>query len=170
MTTIKKHTLKTSLPTSEKVAVYLRSAAKPISSSSKLHEQELMQHAYNLGWTDDTLLLFTDDGRPGTTAINERPGLQALVDRIKHDEVKAVIVKSEYTLFRNAVMAEANTFIHLCQEHNVIVITPEVIYDFTSIAQVHLFCFVLEQTARERVAISARMNKAKRRTTSQHHL
>src|SRR5712692_6482462 len=160
MTTKNKPTQTIQLPTNEKAAVYIRQAA--VSQTTRNQEkgqmttQTLVDYAYKLGWTDDKVVLFVDNGIPGNASIEKRQGLQALVTAIQNGSIKSVLVKSEYTLFRNADMVQVNTFIKLCQEHDLIVVTPEVIYDFTSIAQAHLFRFVLESAS---VAIYARTNK-----------
>ena len=52
------------------------------------------------------------------------------VEHIESDEIKAVIVFMEDRLFRDETQIEVNKFILICQEHNTLVITSYMTYDF----------------------------------------
>jgi len=154
----------------KKVGIYTRTAA-PQERRQLTVTDDLVRFAKEQGWTEDHIVLFNqDEGKSGKKSINERKGLRALVEAITHDEIKTVITANEDRLFRNADTIEVSTFVRLCQEYNVILITPTATYDFSDNVQAKLFRLKCED-AYENVklikgAIYARVANRKQTNTS----
>jgi hypothetical protein len=99
---------------------------------------DLIALAHRLGWADDSIILYIENRREdgsirsasGRLRIDQREGLQALMDRVERDEIGAVIVFLEDRLFRDETGIQYNTFIDACRKHDVRVITPHYTYDF----------------------------------------
>ena len=110
------------LPLHANVGIY-RSA----STADKI-QVLLIAFAKQLGWTEDHII-----------QLAQEEGLQALFARIERDEIKAVLAANETFLFRDAVPAQVNDFMRLCQEHQVLFLTPERAYIFRNPLHVLLF-------------------------------
>jgi len=135
-------------PGNSTIAVYVRSAA-PIQitrQTTSMQTSDLIAFARQLGWTDEHIIVFDQDiGTSGSLPLDQKSGLQALVKAITQGSIQAVLVANENRLFRNAAGVEVHTFIRLCQEHNVKVITPEITYDFSNPMFARSFRFLTEQ-------------------------
>ncbi len=130
------------LPTDQPCAIYARqSTAKQVvdnPESAKLQTTEQLKKARGLGWEDDDIFLYVENEQAdgsiksasGTLRIDQRAGLNALMERVYKDEVKALFVYNESRLFRDEWMIGPDTFIQACAEHGVIVITSSYRYDF----------------------------------------
>ncbi len=131
-----------------KAAIYIRRATvsqtRMGNDLRELTTQILITFAHEHGFTDEQLVIFNDTGLPASAPLEKREGLQGLIRAIEHDEVKAVLIGSEYSLYRDAQLADILFFILLCQRHHVVVITPDMLYDFTNPVHAKLFQFRLE--------------------------
>ena len=138
------------------IAVYGRQSTKEqtVKNKESAAQQavDLMDYALEIGWPDDMRILFIEnqlkDGTirnaSGRLRIDERPGLQELVEMIQRGEVSAVLVRAVDRLFRDEKLVQAATFANICQEHHVIIVTFRGIYDFNNPARDDLIRFVEE--------------------------
>jgi hypothetical protein len=102
------------------------------------------------------------------TRIDQREGLHALVGTIEQDGVKTVFLLSEYSLSRGASCIDVNSFIELCRQHHVYMVTRAQGYEFADPMHVQLFRFAqeAESSARYARATLARRFKALRKATA----
>lgn len=129
------------------VAIYARGAtpAQLTKEPKQVQTDDLINLARNLGYEDTHIFVFEqDNGIPGNTGINERVALSAIVQAIVKDTIHAVLVADEIRLFRDVSEIQLSIFIRLCQDHNAVVITPEMTYDFHIPTNVKLFRFKCE--------------------------
>lgn len=162
----------------DKVGIYARQStqAQVIKNvqSAEMQTIDLIEAAKRLGWTENQIILYVENRREdgtiknasGTLRIDQRPGLQALCERIDQDEIKAVIVAQVDRLFRDETMLAPDTFIDKCKRHNCLVITfvPDMVFDFRNPMHVKMFRFLAE-TAAEYIThhIKGRLIPAKER-------
>jgi len=106
----------------------------------------LITYARQLGYEETHIIAFEQDtGIPGNTAIDEREGLRSLVQAIVDGTIQAVLISDETRLFRDIPALQLSIFMKLCVERNILVITPESIYDLTNPQQVSLFRFKCQE-------------------------
>ena len=145
---MQQHINPAALPGEGKAALYIRQATPTQtvmgSDLGQLPTQRLITFAHEKGFTDENLVVFNDSGLPATAALEKREGMRELISAIEHDAVKAVFIRSEYSLYRDARLADMLFFVLLCQQHNVVVITPDMVYDFSNVLHGKLFQFRLE--------------------------
>ena len=123
--------------------------------SAEMQTDELFVLATRMGVKEEDIILYIENQRKdgtvknasGRLRIDQREGLQALVQRIEAGEIKAVITFLEDRLFRDEKKIQVNTFILICQEHTVLVITPFMTYDFRNPYHVKQFRWKCEQAA-----------------------
>src|SRR6266571_1199961 len=148
------------IPKDAKVGIYGRQSTinqvKHNIGAGDMQIEQLITLAKRMGAVDDAdLILYIENKRAdgtvkhasGRLRIDQREGLSALVERIETDEVKAVVVFLEDRLFRDETQIEVNKFILICQEHNCLVITPHMTYDFRNPYHVKQFRWKCEQAA-----------------------
>lgn len=80
-----------------------------------------------------------------TSQQTNRQQLDSLVEHITKDTIHAVFAVDEARLFRDVDAIEVNTFIRLCQKHNVCIITPQLVYDFQNPYMVRVFRFMCQK-------------------------
>lgn len=167
------------LPTDAKVGVYSRQSTinqvRYKTTSGEMQTDDLIALAKRLGWQEDHIILYVENvgkngaikNASGKLRIDQREGLRALVQRIEAGEIKAVIVFLEDRLFRDETQIQVNTFILICQEHNVLVITPSMTYDFRNPYHVKQFRMKCEAAADYlREYVMERLHGGRDRTTS----
>ena len=147
------------IPKDAKVGIYGRQSTinqvKNNIGAGDMQIEQLITVANRLGIRDDNIILYIENKRAdgtvknasGRLRIDQREGLNALVERIESDEIKAVIVFLEDRLFRDETQIEVNKFILICQEHNCLVITPHMTYDFRNPYHRKQFRWKCEQAA-----------------------
>src|SRR2546421_2522895 len=87
--------------------------------STEMQTDDLIAWLVARGKQDGRWKLFDADlGLSGTLRIDQRTGLQELVERIIADEIKAVLVYQISRLFRDDTGVQYNTFANICKEHN----------------------------------------------------
>ncbi len=136
------------IPIAGNVAIYARAATqeKRNQESRQVQTDDLITYACQLGYEDTHVIVFEqDNGIPGNTAIDEREGLHSLVQAISDGTIQAVLIADETRLFRDISTLQLSIFIKLCVGRNVLVITPESIYDFTNPQHVKLFRFKCQE-------------------------
>jgi DNA invertase Pin-like site-specific DNA recombinase len=142
----------TELPLQASVGIYARQSTpmqvKVHSNSTEMQTEDLVEFARRLGWDDDKIIVFTQDlGLSGRLRIDEREGLRTLVSRIEDGTIKAVIVFLEDRLFRDETQVQVNTFISICKRYGVLVITPQMTYNFNNRFHVKEFRWKCEAAA-----------------------
>ena len=147
------------IPKGAKVGVYGRQSTinqvKYNIGAGDMQIEQLMSLAKRMGVEDEDIILYIENKRSdgsiksasGRLRIDQREGLNALVERIESDEIKAVIVFQEDRLFRDETQIEVNKFILTCQEHHCLVITSHTIYNFTNPRDRKEFRWKCEQAA-----------------------
>src|SRR5947209_14638816 len=126
------------------LAIYARqSTREQVINNREAHDQQtigLVKEAKELGWDDDHILVYIENKRKdgkwrnasGRLRIDQREHLQALVDRIAKDEVKAVLVWAVDRLFRDEDGIQPPTFVKTCREHHCLIITTDDLFDFNN--------------------------------------
>jgi len=133
------------LPQTGKVAIYTRVASPMKLAQNPARTEQLIVLAKHLGFAEQQIIIFAQDrGRPGSTSIAQREGLAALLAALGQESMQAVLVADDNRLFRDAEATQVDTFIRLCVERSVLVITPQTTYDLTNPAHVTLFRFHCE--------------------------
>ncbi len=164
------------LPITEVLALYARQSTKnqviKFIQSGEMQTDDLVAFAKRLGWREDLIILFIENRREdgtiknasGRLRIDQREGLQALVEQIEKGVIKAVLVFLEDRLFRDETQIQVNVFIEICKKHDVIIITPHMTYDFSNPFHVKQFRWRCEEAADFlRDYIQIRMGGAARR-------
>ncbi len=126
------------LPVDKLAAIYARqSTTKQVvenKESSAMQTIELIARVLREGWNEEGYILFIEGdgirGVSGTKRIDERPGLNALMEQIYTDVIKTVFVFDVSRLFRDEFQIQVNTYIQACYEHDVLTVTPSYRYDF----------------------------------------
>jgi len=124
--------------TNEQCAIYARQSTTKQTvenrESSEAQTQDQLAKVRATGWTDDKITVFIEgDGKRGVSGrlrIDERTGLNALMEGIYNNTFKYVFVMNEARLFRDEWMIGPDTFIKACYEHDVVVVTWTYRYDF----------------------------------------
>ena len=102
--------------------------------SSEAQTKDHLEKVLALGWKDNLITVFIEgDGKRGVSGrlrIDERPGLNALLDGVYNDTFKTIFTWNESRLFRDEFMIGPDTFIKACYDHDVIVATRTYRYDF----------------------------------------
>ncbi len=126
------------------LAIYARQSTKEqVINNREAYDQQtvgLVKEAKELGWDDDHILVYIENQRKdgkwrnasGRLRIDQREHLQALVDRIEKDEVKAVLVWAVDRLFRDEDGIQPPTFVKTCREHHCLIITTDDVFDFNN--------------------------------------
>jgi DNA invertase Pin-like site-specific DNA recombinase/uncharacterized protein (UPF0147 family) len=147
------------IPQGAKVGIYGRQSTinqvKNNQGAGDLQIEQLVDLAKRMGIKEEDIILYIENRREdgsiknasGRLRIDQREGLNALVERIENDEIKAVIVFLEDRLFRDETQIEVNKFILVCQEHNTLVVTPYMTYDFRNPYHKKQFRWKCEQAA-----------------------
>jgi len=132
------------LPTDWPMALYARQSQKdgPIKhkESYELQTRRLVEYAQELGWSEQQITVLIENKRKdgqwrrasATLRIDQRPGLQTLVNLIESDQIKVVLVWAVDRLFRHEDMVEPAAFVRLCKEHGVVILTMDDYFDFNN--------------------------------------
>lgn len=102
--------------------------------STEMQTDELKDCLRKKGVPEEAILLFDADlGLSGTLRIDQRTGLQELVERIKSGKLKAVLVYQISRLFRDDTGVEYNVFAKICKEHNCVLVTADgMVFNFNN--------------------------------------
>lgn len=137
--------------------------------STEMQTEDLIQLLCKKGVKDGNWQLFDADlGVSGTLPIEKRTGLQDLVELIKADIIKAVLVYQISRLFRDDTGVEYNTFAKICKEHDCILMTADgMVFNFSNRMHMKMFRFLAEYAAEyipQQLGLlhAARMRKARR--------
>jgi Resolvase, N terminal domain/Recombinase len=104
-----------------------------VSSELQLKEDgELWNLALRLGWKQHQVRHPKEDMElSGTLRMEDRPAFKQMLQWIINREVRAVIAVNVDRLFRDKWGTEYSKFMEICEKYNVLVITPDMIYDFS---------------------------------------
>src|SRR5205085_9354986 len=109
-----------------------------------------------------------DLGISGTLPIEQRTGLQELVEYIKSGLIKAVLVYQISRLFRDDTGVQYNTFAEICKQHNCVLVTADgMVFNFNNRMHLKMFRFLAEYAAEyipQQIGLlhAARMRKARK--------
>lgn len=121
------------LPTSQPIAIYYRQSteAQIGNISTTIQTVDMVKHMKRLGWQEtDIIMIDMDGGVSGTKKIDEREGMSLLFKMITNDQLGAVACQDEDRLFRDVTQIQVNIFIEACRQHQVLVISPTMVYSF----------------------------------------
>jgi len=112
-----------------------------VSSELQLAEDgELWNMALRCGWQQHQVRHPKDDMElSGTLRMEERPAFKLMLQWIINGEVRAVLAVNVDRLFRDKWGTEYSKFMEICEKYHVIVITPDMVYDFSESFCVKLF-------------------------------
>ncbi|GHO64564.1 hypothetical protein KSC_034560 [Ktedonobacter sp. SOSP1-52] len=137
------------LPLQAAVGVYPRqSGASQHGNVSTAIQSECVEIAKKLGWTDEHIVVYKEDiVVSGRKKMYERLGFSRMIDDITNGRVKAVLAVDVDRFFRDEWGSQYTTFMELCYEHDVIVITPDFISNFKREDHREIFVFNCRRTA-----------------------
>src|SRR6266516_452016 len=102
--------------------------------SSEAQTKDQLDRVYQLGWTDGLITVFIEgEGKRGVSGrlrIDERPGLNTLLEGVYNGTFKTIFTWNESRLFRDEFMIGPDTFIKACYDHDVMLVTLLYCYDF----------------------------------------
>ena len=137
--------------------------------STEMQTDDLIAWLVDRGVQDGSWKLFDADlGVSGTLRIDQRTGLQELVERIKAGEIKVVLVYQISRLFRDDTGVEYNVFADICKKHNCVLVTSDgMVFNFNNRMHLKMFRFLAEYAAEyipQQIGLlhAARMRKARR--------
>ena len=126
------------LPLMGSVGIYSRVATPdtlPQQGTDQVHD--LKRLALEQGFQDDQITVFEDNGVSGSIPLLQRRS--NLLAAIRQGTIDAVFVSDVTSLFQGADTYQVNSFIQMCLEQNVLVLTPQCVYDFHNEALVTQF-------------------------------
>jgi DNA invertase Pin-like site-specific DNA recombinase len=114
-----------------------------------MQTDDLIQWLIVRGVTDKRIALFDADlGVSGTKRIDERTGLQELVEKIKQGKIRAVLVYQISRLFRDETGVQYNVFADVCKQNNCLLVTSDgMIFNFRNSMHLKMFRFLAEMAA-----------------------
>ncbi len=117
--------------------------------STEMQTDDLIAWLIERGAMEKKVFLFDADlGVSGTLRIDQRTGLQELVERILADEIKAVLVYQVSRLFRDETGVQYNVFANICKEHDCILVTSDgMIFNFRNPMHLKMFRYLAEMAA-----------------------
>lgn len=128
------------LPLMGAVAIYARVAtADKLADAEPAQVEELRQFVSANGFGDEQVTLFCDEGNQACAPLLERQKYAALLAAIREGAVNILFIRAEDRLFSDANELQVNTFIHLCIERGVLVVTQQMVYDFKDLSHIALF-------------------------------
>lgn len=137
--------------------------------STEMQTDDLIKWLVDRGLQGGQWQLFDADlGVSGTLRIDQRTGLQELVERIKAGEIKAVLVYQISRLFRDDTGVEYNVFADICKKHTCVLVTSDgMVFNFSNRMHLKMFRFLAEYAAEyipQQIGLlhAARMRKARR--------
>src|SRR5260370_2661782 len=137
--------------------------------STEMQTDDLITWLIDRGVMDQRIALFDADlGTSGRLRIDQRTGLQELVERIQADEIKAVLVYQVSRLFRDETGVQYNVFANICKEHRCVLVTSDgMVFNFNNPMHLKMFRYLAEMAAEyipQQVGLlhAARLRKARK--------
>ncbi len=143
----------TQLPITSTWGIYARQStqAQLINNiqSTEMQTDDLIKWLIDKGANREHIALFDADlGQSGTLRIDQRTGLQELVERIQEDKVKAVLVYQVSRLFRDQTGVQYNVFADICKSHHCLLVTSDgMVFNFNNPMHLKMFRYLAEMAA-----------------------
>lgn len=96
----------------------------------------LRTYAHELGYVDEQITVYADRGESAKAPLQKRPGYAGVVQAIRQGNMSVVYLHAQGHIFNGADNIQVNTFVHLCMEKAVFIITPQAIYDMANLTHV----------------------------------
>src|ERR1700694_5164463 len=124
------------LRTAEPVGLFPRqSTKKQLKKNRQSFEKQSLDNIEDLikrGWTRELVRIYDqDNGRSAARALEDKEGLNQMVDDIREKRIHTVRVGEVDRLFRDEDRIDSNMFIKICREADCLVLTDRMIYDFS---------------------------------------
>ncbi len=140
---------KTKYDVLKRLLIYARQSTKlqlqNNKESTRMQTVKLMQLGVEKGWSEGLTTVFIENkynklgelteeirSASGSLSIDERPGLKTVCDLIESGVVGAVMVFAVDRLFRDEDMVMPPTFVRLCKDYRVLIITQHYDFDFNN--------------------------------------
>src|SRR5260370_15159897 len=124
---------KTELPVQRPCQIYPRVSTPEQKKNVSAEMQKDKSFAISCGWIDDGRGIILDErdlGVSGQLRMEDREAFSAMLKRIANHTIGAVVTCNVDRLFRNKWGDEPGKFMEICFANNVLVITPDFVYDF----------------------------------------
>lgn len=121
------------LPIEKLIIQYIRQSSreqvKKNKQSAILQDIKLTGRLLAYGWPDEWVIkIDTDQGKSGQKRRDERAGLDELYRLVLNDQAGAVAAYDASRLYRNLTRVHYTDFVHMCETHNIVVVTYDTIY------------------------------------------
>lgn len=131
-----------------RIAIYARVAPSMLKTSLP-QSDDLLALALKCGYSPERVMIFKET-LSGNAPIAKRTALSALIQaittpQIGEEPIKVILSLSEDRIFRDAATADISFFIRACTDHDVLLMTPFITYDFATASAVAQFRFHCEQ-------------------------
>lgn len=128
------------LPLIGEVAIYARIATRDKLQTAHHHPiEDLKAYAKALGFQHEQVTVFCDEGTRAATPLLEREGYTELLKAIREGAVNVLFLHTEDRMFHGASELQVNTFIHLCIETGIFIVTPQAVYDLQDLSHIARF-------------------------------
>ncbi|GHO55477.1 recombinase family protein [Ktedonobacter robiniae] len=129
------------VPQSAMIGVYPRqSTGKQLGNTSTQIQHDIVGLTTRYGWKEENLVLYDEDAVvSGKKRMDERKGFTRMLNDIITERIKAIFVVDVDRLFRDKWGTEYSKFMEICDKYNVLVITPDMVYDFSIDWHVDMF-------------------------------
>lgn len=118
-------------------AIYTRGETAQVPQPDPV--ETLRAYAHELGYADEQITVYADRGERATAPLQERKGYTSLLRAISQGRGSVVFLHAQGHIFNGADELQVNTFIHLCMEKGILIITPQAIYDMANLAHIVKF-------------------------------
>ncbi len=117
--------------------------------STEMQTDDLASWLVTRGVQEGHWRLFDADlGVSGTLRIDQRTDLQEMVECIKREQIKAVLVYQISRLFRDDTGVQYNVFANVCKEHDCLLVTADgMVFNFNNRMHMKMFRFLAEWAA-----------------------
>jgi hypothetical protein len=117
--------------------------------STEMQTDDLKAWLASRGVADGQWELFDADlGLSGQLRIDQRTGLQELVEWIKTDKIKAVLVYQISRLFRDQTGVQYNVFADICKQHHCLLVTSDgMVFNFNNPIHLKMYRMLAEMAA-----------------------
>lgn len=153
------------VPDGATIGVYPRqSTSKQLGNSSTQIQHDIIGLTQRYGWKKENLIIYDEDAVvSGRKRMDERKGFIRMLDDIINERIKAIFVVDVDRLFRDKWGTEYSKFMEICEKYGVLVITPDMIYDFSIDWHVSMFRQRCQMAADYlKYQIEKRLNEGKR--------
>jgi DNA invertase Pin-like site-specific DNA recombinase len=118
----------TQLPLMAQIAIYTVTASQA---------DDLAGLAHTLGYTQESITIFSDENM--AVPLEKRERYQELLTAMKNGSVSVVFLTDAARIFSNATENVLHAFMHLAMAKGIVVITAQMVYDFSNLTSVHQF-------------------------------